>query len=445
MSKPIVAIIGRPNVGKSTLFNRIIGVRRAIVHNEPGVTRDRHYAETDWAGREFIVIDTGGYVPDSSDVFEKAIREQVNISIEEAEVLLFLVDGQAGIVPADEEIARLLRKSSKKVVLVVNKIDSAKHEVFTAQFYALGLGHPYPISAAVGRTTGDMLDKLISGFPDTIVDAPTDRMKLAVIGKPNVGKSSFTNALLGVERAIVTDVPGTTRDSLDSVMKYHRKEILLIDTAGLRRKSKVRENVEFFSTLRTVKSIQRCDVALCIIDAQDGLTHQDIDVISQAIEHNKGVVIAINKWDLIEKETNTARNMEIDIHAKVKMFDYVPLIFISSLTKQRIHRALDLCLEVYEERKKRISTAQLNDSILEILHTTPPPATPTGREVKIKYVTQVRESPPVIVFFCNEPKYIPESYRRFVERNIRTLFGFRGVPLAVQFRSATSRHSHELE
>ena len=439
MSKPLVAIVGRPNVGKSTLFNRIIGNRRAIVHDEPGVTRDRHYATTDWAGREFMLIDTGGYVPDSPDVFEKAIREQVEISIEEANVVLFLVDAQQGVHPMDEEIAQLLRRSGQPVLLAVNKVDSARYELETAQFYSLGLGDPVPVSAISGRLSGDLLDLLVEGFPEHVSDEELDTMRLAIIGRPNVGKSSITNALLGRERAIVTDIPGTTRDALDSLLKYHGTDITLIDTAGLRRRSKVKETIEFYSTLRTLKSIEQCDVALCLIDATAGLTHQDTDVINEAIAHRKGVVIAVNKWDLIEKDSNSAARVEKDIHERLKMHDFIPVITMSALTKQRAHKALDICIAVHGERRKRVSTSELNDKLLEIVHETPPPSTPSGREVKISYATQVRESPPVFVLFTNEAKHIPESYRRFVERAVRRLFGFEGVPIAVQFRGKKER------
>ena len=435
MAKPIVAIVGRPNVGKSTLFNRILGIRQAIVMDEPGVTRDRHYAETDWSGRDFILIDTGGYVPDSDDVFERAIREQVALSLEEATVILFVVDGRNGVHPMDEEIAQLLRRTEKKVVLAVNKIDSAKYEMLRHDFYSLGLGDPWSVSALSGLRSGDLLDEIISGFPETEEEDDEGHLRLAIIGRPNVGKSSLTNALLGKERSIVTDIPGTTRDSIDSTINWHEQKITLIDTAGLRRKSKVKEHVEFFSSLRTLKSIQQCDVALCLIDGEEGMTHQDIDVITEAIRFNKGVVIAVNKWDLVEKDTNTAKRITDEIYARVKMYDFVPVIFISALTKQRIQKSLEMCMHVYEERGKRVATSELNDRILEILRTTPPPATPTGKQVKIFYATQVRENPPVIVIFANEPKYIPESYRRFVTRRIRELWGFDGVPLTVQFRN----------
>lgn len=435
MSRPIVAIVGRPNVGKSTLFNRLIGHRAAIVHAQPGVTRDRHYADADWAGKHFTLVDTGGFVPDSSDVFEAAIREQATISIEESDVVIFLVDAVSGILPMDEEIAMVLRKSGREVLLVVNKVDNEKREIDVAPFYALGLGDPYPISALGGRRIGDFLDTLTEKFPAHMYDeTPIEQMHLAVIGRPNVGKSSLVNAFLGKQRAIVTDIPGTTRDAIDSTFSYHKKEIVLIDTAGLRRRSKIKENIEYFSTLRTIRSIARSSVTLFLIDAQIGLTHQDIDVLNEAAKLKKGIVICVNKWDLIEKETNTARQFEIKIYEVVKMFDYIPIIFISALTKQRIAKALDACLAVHEERSKHILTSDLNDAVQEIIQRTPPPATPIGKEIRINYATQVKSAPPVFVLFTNEPKHIPESYRRYIERQLRDRYGFMGVPLTLQFR-----------
>ena len=435
MPKPVVAIVGRPNVGKSTLFNRLIGRRDAIVHDDPGVTRDRHYADTDWAGKYFSIVDTGGFVPDSSDVFEAAIREQAKISIEEADIVIFVVDAIAGVHPMDGEIAMVLRKAARRVILAVNKVDNDKREIDAAQFYSLGLGDPYPISALGGRRIGDFLDKLTELFPSQDnEEKATDRLHLAIIGRPNVGKSSLTNAFLGEKRSIVTPIPGTTRDAIDAAILFQKKEIVLIDTAGLRRRSKIKENVEYFSTLRTLKGISRSDVALFLLDAEIGLTHQDIDVLNEAAEMKKGIIIGVNKWDLIEKDTNTAHEYEKQIRESVKMFDYIPIVFISALTKQRISKALELCLHVYEERGKHLQTSELNDILQEIIQQTPPPSSPIGKELKINYITQVKSSPPVILFFCNEPKHIPESYRRFLERRIRENFGFEGVPLTLQFR-----------
>lgn len=435
MSKPIVTIVGRPNVGKSTLFNRLIGKRLAIVHDEPGVTRDRHYANADWAGTYFTLIDTGGFVPESDDIFEKAIREQAQISIEESDAVIFLVDATVGIHPMDEEIAGILRKSGRPILLAVNKVDSEKREVTRNEFYSLGLGEPYAISALGGRLIGDFLDELTKVIPE--MEQPDDeerQLHLAVIGRPNVGKSSLVNSFLGKERAIVTEIPGTTRDAIDSTFHYQKKEIVLIDTAGLRRRSKIKENVEYYSTLRTLRSIDRADVALLLIDAMVGLTHQDIDVLTEAVKLRKGIVIGVNKWDLVEKETNTAREFELRIHEAIKTFDYIPVVFLSALTKQRIAKSLDLCLAVHEERSKRIDTSALNEALEEIIKQLPPPSTPVGKEVKLNYVTQVKTSPPVLLFFSNEPKHISQSYRRFLERRMRDAFGFKGVPLTLQFR-----------
>ncbi|MAT38475.1 MAG: ribosome biogenesis GTPase Der [Ectothiorhodospiraceae bacterium] len=434
MAKPIVAIVGRPNVGKSTLFNRLIGRRQAIVFGEPGVTRDRHYGESDWTGKEFIVIDTGGYVPDSSDVFEEAIREQVKQSIGEADVAMFVVDGRDGIMPMDEEIAGILRKHAKRVILVVNKIDSEKQDAETGQFYSLGLGDPYPISAVSGRSVGDMLDAVLAEVQEFSGEDEDAYMHLAIIGKPNVGKSSLTNAFLGFDRSIVTDIPGTTRDSVDSVLKYYGKKIILVDTAGLRKKSKVKENIEFFSTLRTLKSIQRCDVALMLMDAVEGVTHQDLDVLGEAIQYKKGVVIALNKWDLVDKEDEELHKFREKIYERLPMHTYIPVISTSAETKQRIYKALETCIEVFEERKKRIETSALNDFLFELLRQTPPPSSPTGKETKFYYATQVKGSPPVLLLFMNETKFIPDTYQRFVEKQIRGKFGFTGVPLTVNFR-----------
>ncbi len=434
MPAPIVAIVGRPNVGKSTLFNRIVGRRHSIVHDQPGVTRDRIYETASWAGYEFNLVDTGGYVADSSDVFEAGIREQVEISIREADLVIFVVDGKAGIHPMDEEIARILRKKTDKVILAVNKIDSEKVELEVAQFYAIGLGEPYSISAVTGRKVGDFLDAVVAGLPKHEVQSEDPRMRLAVIGRPNVGKSSLVNALIGQERALVTEIAGTTRDPIDTVLKYHGEEIVLIDTAGLRRKSKVRENIEFYSTLRTMRSIERCDVTLVLLDAQSRLTHQDADIIEEAVKRRKGVVLAVNKWDLVEKDTQTTRVFEQDIFDNLKMFDYIPVVFISALTKQRISKAIALSREVFEQRNRRIPTSELNARLRPYIEATPPPTTPTGREIKISFITQVRTAPPVFLFFTNEPKHLPESYRRFLERRLRKEFGFAGVPLTLQFR-----------
>ncbi len=435
MSQFLIAIVGRPNVGKSTLFNRIVGERHAIVDATSGVTRDRHYADSEWAGRTFTVIDTGGFVPRSEDVFEAAIREQAQIAIDEADLVLFLVDATMGIVPLDSDIAEILRKSSKKILIAVNKVDNEMREPEVGQFYRLGLGDPIPIAALTGRRIGDFLDVVVREIPTAASGEKEKdtRVKLAVIGKPNVGKSSFVNAILGAERTIVTPIPGTTRDPVDSVLKYHDEQYVLIDTAGLRKRSKVNESIEFFSTLRALKSIERCDVALILIDAVSGLEKQDIRVMSEAVDRKKGIVLVVNKWDLVEKDSSTARAYEVAIQEKVKTLDYVPIVFISALTKQRIYRVIDVAKSVFAEKVKHLKTSELNDALLPEIGRYPP-WTPTGKEIKIKYVTQAKTNPPVIAFFANEPRLINEQYSRFLERKIREHFGFTGVPLTLVFK-----------
>ncbi len=433
MSRYIIAIIGRPNVGKSTLFNRIVGGREAIVHDLPGATRDRNYAESEWAGKSFTVIDTGGYLPKSTDILERAIREQASAAIEEADAIIFLVDASEGLTPLDEEIASVLRKSNKKLYLVVNKIDTEKHEVHKAQFFRLGLGEPIPLSAIHGRKVGDFLDLITR---DISVDSRRKidpRFKLAIIGKPNVGKSSLANALAGEERSIVAEMPGTTRDAIDTVMRYHGEEILLVDTAGLRRRSRIKESVEFFSTIRAIKSIERCDVAVILVDAAQGLDKQDLRIVESVAERKRPMLIAVNKWDSVEKDEKTARQFDRSMKSMLRIYDYVPIVFISARTKQRIVKVIGVAKNVFTEYQKRIPTNRLNNILLNEIKRKPPSSS-SGKEIKIKYITQVRSRPPAISFFASEPKLVKDTYKRFLEGKIREHFGFTGVPLTLYFR-----------
>jgi GTPase len=435
MKIPIVVIIGRPNVGKSTLFNRLVGKRDAIVHDISGVTRDRNYGEVEWGGKEFRLIDTGGYVPGSSDLFEKAIKEQVEIALTEADAILLVVDGRTGIMPIDHQLANMLRSSGKDFFLIVNKVDSENYEAAAAEFYSIGIEKTYTISALAGRKIGDLLDDVTKDFPEYSPEEEKDEnLRIAVVGRPNVGKSSLTNALLGVDRSIVTDIPGTTRDSIDSVLKYYGREITLIDTAGLRKKKKIDENIEFFSTIRTLKAITECSVAVVLLDATYGLEKQDQKIIDEAVLRRKGIIIAVNKWDLIEKETNTAKEFEDTIREKLGSIKYIPLIFISALTKQRIFKLIELAEKINLERRKKIPTSELNDKLLPELQKSPPKSTSTGKEVKIKYITQAGNFYPVFLFFTNYPREISDQYKRFLEGLIRKHFGYEGVPVTLAFK-----------
>jgi GTP-binding protein len=433
MSQILIALVGRPNVGKSTLFNRFIGQRTAIVHDLPGVTRDRHYADAEWSGKRFTLIDTGGFVPESDDIIEAAVREQAQIAIEEADVVLFVVDAVEGLQPGDEEIADILRRSRKKVFLVVNKIDGDSRESHAAEFFRLGLGEPLSTSALAGRKIGDLLDIITGGAGAPADDSPDARLKLAIVGKPNVGKSSLVNAMLGENRHIVTEIPGTTRDPIDTVIRYHGEDILLVDTAGLRKKGKIKESVEFYSAVRTLKSIDRCDVAVVVLDATAGLEHQDLRIIETVMERRRGGLIVVNKWDLIEKESRTAAAYERSLHDRLRIYDFLPVMFISALARQRIFKVIDVARGIDVEQNRRVATSELNEILGPDIERFPP-RSKSGKELKIKFMTQVKTKPPVFAFFCNDPRHIEDSYRRYLENKIREHFAFRGVPIVLSFK-----------
>ncbi|MBL7973594.1 MAG: ribosome biogenesis GTPase Der [Candidatus Kapabacteria bacterium] len=437
----VIAIVGRPNVGKSTLFNRIIERREAIVESEPGVTRDRLYAQAEWNGIQFTLIDTGGIVPDSNELFDKAIREQAILAIHEADSILFVVDAVDGIMPTDEEIAKILRGSDKPVILCANKSDNASRDADSMEFYSLGLGEVFPISALNGRNTGDFLDAAVEAFSKEKPEEDS-RLKIAVVGRPNVGKSSITNALLGKDRMIVTPVAGTTRDAIDSVLKYYGKEFILIDTAGLRRKSAVKENIEMYSVLRTMRAIERCDVAIVMLDATLGLEHQDKQIIHDVVEQRKGVIIAVNKWDLIEKDEKTADNFTKNLREQLAMFDFIPVVYVSALTKQRITKLVEMAEQIQIRRTSRTGTSLLNDILLDEISRTPPPAV-KAQDLRINYITQVKTEPPVFAFFTNHPDLMPDSYKRFLERALRRHVDLEGVPVSFIFRKKNRRRTDD--
>lgn len=429
----IVAIVGRPNVGKSTFFNRLIQRREAIVDAVSGVTRDRHYGKSDWNGKTFSVIDTGGYVKGSDDVFETEIDKQVELAIDEADAIVFMVDVESGITGMDEDVAKLLRKVEKPVFLVVNKVDNSKRLENAVEFYSLGLGDYYPIASTNGSGTGELLDALVEALPEQEDDDETELPRFAVVGRPNAGKSSFINALIGEDRYIVTDIAGTTRDSIDT--KYNRFgfEFNLVDTAGIRRKSKVKEDLEFYSVMRSVRAIENCDVCLIVLDATRGFDGQVQNIFWLAQRNRKGIVILVNKWDLVDKETNTLKEYEQNIRKEIEPFTDVPIVFISVLEKQRIFKAIETAVEVYQNRSKKIKTSELNDKMLPIIEHYPPPAL-KGKYVKIKYCMQLPTPQPQFAFFCNLPQYVKEPYKRYLENKIREEFNFTGVPISVYFR-----------
>ena len=432
MSK-IVAIVGRPNVGKSTLFNRLTESRKAIVDEVAGVTRDRNYGKAEWNGIEFSVIDTGGYVVNSDDIFEGEIRKQVHLAIDESDVVIFVVDVESGITDLDDAVAAILRKSEKKAFLVVNKVDNNVRIIDSHEFYGLGLGEIYCISSMTGSGTGDLLDEVVNSFPEKEEEEERSLPHLSVVGRPNVGKSSFINTLVEEERHIVTEVAGTTRDSINTYYNKFGHEFMIVDTAGLRKKGKVHEDLEFYSVLRSVRTIEQSDVCLLMIDAERGVEAQDVNIFNLIKKNKKGVVILVNKWDLIEKDNSTTRKVEKEIKDRIAPFVDVPILFISALTKQRVHKALEVAIEVYENRKKKIKTSELNKVLLEAVEAYPPPSV-KGKYIKIKYVTQLPSPTPSFAFFANLPQYIKEPYRRYIENQIRDNFNFTGVPVQVYFR-----------
>ncbi len=430
----IVAIVGRPNVGKSTFFNRLVERRDAIMDNMPGVTRDRHYGYAEWVGKFFTVIDTGGYVTGSDDKFESQIRRQVELAVEEATAIIFMVDCRDGLTGYDKEFANILRRYKKPVFIAANKADTPDKAILTAEFYELGMGEVYPVSAENGGGTGELLDDVVKVFETEDVEDPNAGIpKIAILGRPNVGKSSFLNVLLGQERSIVTDEAGTTRDAIHSRYTMFQKDFILIDTAGIRKRSKVHEDIEFYSVLRSLRALEECDVCIVVIDAQRGLESQDVNILSLAQKQGKGMVIMVNKWDLMEKDSKTADTIRKSMIESLMPMDYIPIIFASALEKQRIFQVIEKAVEVYNNKVKKVPTSQLNDALLPEITHYPPPSV-KGKHIQIKYVTQVNASTPSFAFFCNLPQYILESYQRFLENKLRENFDFSGVPVRLFFR-----------
>lgn len=429
----IVAIVGRPNVGKSTLFNRLTESKHAIVDETSGVTRDRLYGKAEWTGKEFSVIDTGGYIRNSDDIFEEEIRKQVDIAMEEANLILFVVDVISGITDLDEAVAQILRKSDKKILLVVNKVDNNQRIIESNVFYKFGLGDPLCVSSINGSGTGELLDKIVEYMGEEKIEEELDIPKYTVVGRPNVGKSSLINALIGEERNIVTPISGTTRDSIYTRYNKFDHDFYLVDTAGIRKKGKVTENLEFYSVLRSIRSLEKADVCLLLIDATQGMESQDLNIIKLIQKNRKGLVILVNKWDLIEKETNTSKEYTEKIKQKIAPFVDVPIVFTSVINKQRIHKVLEEAKEVYENRKKKISTAKLNEVMLDAIAAYTPPSV-KGKFVKIKYVTQLNTYYPSFVFFCNLPQYVKEPYKRYLENKLRENFDFTGAPIQIYMR-----------
>lgn len=446
----LVAIVGRPNVGKSTLFNRLIGQRQAIVDDFSGVTRDRHYGQSEWNGKTFTLVDTGGFVPNSADIFENEIANQVKIAIEEADILLFMVDVSAGITPLDASAAELLRRSKKPVLVVVNKVDNSSRQLEAGEFYSLGFNELFTVSSVSGGGTGELLDRICELMPDVMPEESSEQdenaeydqqpeqttpalPKIAIVGRPNVGKSSFVNALLGYNRNIVTDIAGTTRDAIHTEYKAFGHHFILVDTAGIRKKAKVKEDIEFYSVMRSLRALEDCDVAVLMIDATVGMDAQDMNLIHLAVKNGKGLVVLVNKWDLVEKDHKTSLQFEKEIRKKMEPFVNVPILFTSATEKQRIHRAVEVAVKVYENRRRRIPTHKLNETMLPFIEHYPPPAI-KGKYIRIKFVTQLPGGNPKFAFFCNLPQYINEPYKRYLENKIRESFDFEGVPITIFMR-----------
>ena len=430
----IIAIVGRPNVGKSTLFNRLTESNQAIVKEVSGVTRDRHYGRGEWNGVPFSVIDTGGYVHGSDDIFEEEIRKQVKLAIDEANVIIFMVDVTTGIVDLDETVAQMLRKCKKKVFIVANKVDNTQRYGLSSEFWSFGLGDVYDVSATNGGGTGELLDDIANAFDKNVVlEDESNIPKIAIVGKPNVGKSSFVNAITGEDRNIVTDISGTTRDAINTRYKAFGFDFILVDTAGIRKRAKVTEDIEFYSTLRSVRTIENSDVSVLMIDATEGIQKQDLNIYYMIEKNHKGVVVLVNKWDLVEKDTMTMKLYEDKLREQLAPYNDVPIVFTSTVTKQRVHKALETAMEVYKNRITRIPTSELNDLLLPIIEATPPPSV-KGKYVNIKFVTQLPTHAPAFAFFCNLPQYIPDSYKRFLENKIRENYNFMGIPIRIFFR-----------
>jgi GTPase len=436
---PVVAVVGRPNVGKSTLFNRVLGERAAIVDDQPGVTRDRNFARADWAGREFFVVDTGGVIEGSDQPLDRQVRHQALAAVEEADLILFVVDGKDGVHPLDERLTSVLRDSGRPVLVVANKMDNLPRDQAHHDFWRLGLGEPVPVSAISGKGSGDLLDRVIAALPETSdVPDPPEALRVAVIGKPNVGKSSFVNRMFDEDRMVVSDVPGTTRDPVDSTLRYHGRELIFVDTAGLRRQSRISEAVEYYSSLRTARVVRDAHVCLVLVDAGEGLHQQDLKILENAWEAGCGVILAVNKWDLVDHAEFPVSQMEQALRSRSPLLAWVPIIFISAQTGLRVRKTLDLVLQVAEERNRRIPTHEVNEILTKLYQRQPPPHS-RGRQIRLRYGTQADTAPPTFVLFANLPREIPDHYIRYLYNGFRKAWGFKGVPIRIRLRSSASR------